>query len=245
MAKQIFGHIPSAIHFTDNLVLGHLHIIEKCLTEWRAAGDQQDRLGRNAGAGHVEQQEADALIFVRLVGADKTENPVCLVGIARPDLLAIHDPVIALVLAERLQRNEIGTGAGFRISLAPANFPACDLGEIVKLLLLGSEFQQCRAEHPYAERHQRRPAAELCHFTTESLGFFCGKPPAAIGLGPVGHGPAPFRHDLKPLLLRRILELEISPAPASILVATNGLAHFRGAVRLQPGTRLRAESLKI
>ena len=107
MAKQIFRHIPAAIDFANNLVLGHNNIVEKCLAERRVARDQLDRLGRNTRSFHVEQQEAYSLIFVRLVGADQTENPVGLIRIRGPDFLAIDDPMVSLILAKGLHRHKV------------------------------------------------------------------------------------------------------------------------------------------
>src|SRR3546814_15756192 len=71
----------------------------------------------DALARHVEEHEGDALIFVRLVGADEAENPVGLVGVARPDLRPVDDPMIALVLTEGLQGHEIAARARFGIDL--------------------------------------------------------------------------------------------------------------------------------
>ena len=120
---------PLLISPTD-LVLGHLHVVEEGLAEGRIAGDQQDRPGRDAGARHVEQQEADPLMLGRgRIGAHQAEDPVGLVGIAGPDLLAVDQPVIALVLALGLQAGEVGAGAGLGIALAPADLAAGDLGQ--------------------------------------------------------------------------------------------------------------------
>ena len=107
MPEQIFRNIPSAIQFANDLVLGHHDIVEECFAERRIARNQLDWLGRNAGRFHVEQQEADALIFVGLVGAHEAENPICLVRIRRPDFLAIDDPMISLVFAKGLHRYKV------------------------------------------------------------------------------------------------------------------------------------------
>ena len=203
MAQQIFRHVPAAVQLADDLPLGHFDIVEERLAERAVAADQQDRLGRHAGARHVEQQEAYPLIFVRLVGADQAENPVGLVGIARPDLLAVDDPVIALVLAERLQRHEVRPRPRLRIALAPADLALRHIGQDRGLLLLGAEFEQRRPKHPDAERIERRARLDPRHFLAEDLCFGRGQSAAAIGFGPVGHGPAARRHRLEPMLLRR------------------------------------------
>ena len=48
VAEEIFGDVPALVHLADELVLGHLHVVEEGLAEGRIAADQQDRLGRDA-----------------------------------------------------------------------------------------------------------------------------------------------------------------------------------------------------
>ena len=106
MPEQIFRQHPATVKFADNLVLGHDNIVEEGFAERRVARNQLDRLCRNAWRFHIEQQEADALIFICLVGADEAENPVGLIGIGCPDFLAVYDPMVALVLAIGLHRHK-------------------------------------------------------------------------------------------------------------------------------------------
>ena len=82
------------------------------------------------GRLHVEQQEADPAMLGLGRGADQAEDPVGLVGVAGPHLLAVDQPVVALVLGLGLQAGEIGAGARLRIALAPADFAARDLGQV-------------------------------------------------------------------------------------------------------------------
>src|SRR3546814_1839122 len=127
------------------------------ISDWSSdvcSSDLQDRLRRDALALHVEEHEGDALIFVRLVGADEAEDPVGLVGVARPDLRSVDDPVIALVFAKGLERNKVAARTRLRIALAPADFTARDRVQIFDLLLLGAELQQrgaLRSEEPPSE----------------------------------------------------------------------------------------------
>jgi hypothetical protein len=62
---------------------------------------------------HVEQQEADTRVLLRLeVGAHQAEDPVGLVGVRGPDLLAVDDKVAVTLLGARLQRRQVGAGIG-------------------------------------------------------------------------------------------------------------------------------------
>ncbi len=245
VAEQIFGDVPAAIDLADILRLRHFDIVEEGFAEGRVAADQQDRFGRDALARHVEEHEGDALIFVRLVGADEAEDPVGLVGVAGPDFRSVDDPVVALVLAEGLQADEIAARAGFRIALAPANFAARDRVQIVDLLLLGTELQQRGAEHPDAEAVERRARLDALHFLFEDLGLLGGQAGAAIGLRPVGDGVALRHAGIEPLLLGVVLEHRSCGRPSRRPLVTHGLAHFGGAVRLQPFAHLGAESVQF
>src|SRR3546814_889470 len=160
MAEQVFGDGPALVHLADDPILGHLHIVEEGLAEGRVAGDEQDRPGRNAGRGHVEQKEADPLVLGHLaVGADQAEDPVRLVGIGGPDLLAIDQPMVALVFAFRLERGEVAARPRLRIALAPAYLAARDLRQEAELLLLRAIFEEGRPQHRDAEAVERIPGA--------------------------------------------------------------------------------------
>ena len=60
------------------------------------------------------------------------------VGAGRPDLLAVDDVVIAVADGARLQRSEVGAGAGFAEELAPDVFAGDDLREVGGFLLVGA-----------------------------------------------------------------------------------------------------------
>src|SRR3546814_16820622 len=80
--------------------------------------------------------------------------------------------MIALVVAECLQADEVAARSRFRIALAPANLAARDLGQIMDLLLFGAEFEQRRAEHPDADALQRRARADALPLLSEDFGHF-------------------------------------------------------------------------
>ena len=177
VAEQIFGDVPATIDLAHigraiiTIGFGHLHIVEEGFAKWRIAADQQDRLGRHAFARHVVEHEGDALILVGLVGADEAENPVGVIGVGCPDLLAVNDPVVALIVAVGLQGHQIAARTGFRIALTPADFTARDFVQEPQLLPFGAELQQRRAEHPDAEAAERRARIDAAHFLAQHLGF--------------------------------------------------------------------------
>src|SRR3546814_19138749 len=131
----------------DHLILRNRLDIEKGLEEMRGAGKERGRLRRDAGRGHVEEEKAYALVLGRgRIGSYEAEDPVRLVGVAGPDLLAVDEPMVALVLTLRLERSEVVAGIGLRIALAPAYLPPRDLWEKPLLLLLGAVFKERRPQ---------------------------------------------------------------------------------------------------
>src|SRR5690606_36471660 len=244
--EQIFDDVPALVDLADHLLPGHLHIVEEGLAEPRIAGDEQDRPGRDARALHVEEEEADPAMLGRgRIGADQAEDPVRLVGIGGPDLLAVDQPVIALVLGPGAQAGEVGAGIGRAIALAPADLAARDRRQVMALLRLGAIFEQGRAEHRDAEAVERLARADPRHLLAQDLRLLGRKAAAAIFLRPVRHRPAARRHRFQPGPLRLDLEHRIAPAPAQVALVADGLAHFRRAVRFQPGARFAAEAFEI
>ena len=247
VAEQIFGDVPALVDLADDLLLGHLHVVEEGLAEGRIAADQQDRLGRHARRLHVEQQEADPALLGLGRGAHQAEDPVGLVGIAGPHLLPVDQPVVAPLVSFfglGLQPGEVGAGAGLGIALAPADLAARDLRQIMALLLLAAELEQRRPEHRDPEADERRPRADPRHLLLEHARFLRAEPAAAIILRPVGHGPPALRRRLQPLPLRVRLEGPVAPAPAIIVLRPDRLAHLRRAIRLQPGAGFGAEGVR-
>ena len=161
MAEQIFRDVPALVFLIDDgghvfaIGLRHFDIVKESLAKWRCAGNQLDRLGRDALAGHIEQQERNAFMLLVLVGAGQAENPVGLIGIAGPDFLAVDQIMVALIDRAGLQRGQIGTGARLGIALTPAYLSASNLRQEMFLLRFGAEVQQCGAKHPDAKARQR------------------------------------------------------------------------------------------
>src|SRR5690606_2800976 len=124
----------------------------------------------------------------------------------------------------------VGAGVGFRITLAPPDLAACDLGKEAALLLFGAEFQQRRAEHRDAEAEQRVARFDTRQFLLQYPALPGRKAAPAIFDRPVGNGPPTRCHRLHPASLRIILEFGVAAAPAVILFAVGGAAHFKWAM---------------
>src|SRR5438477_4715290 len=106
-----------------------------------AAVNRDDRPHRNTRRLHVYQQKRDSLLpLSRLrIGAYETEAPIGVMRGRGPDLLAVDDIIIAVVLGGGLQRGEVRPRSRFRETLVP---PIIDIGGARQkplLLLLGAK----------------------------------------------------------------------------------------------------------
>ena len=245
--QQPLGNLPAAVQLSDHLVLRHLHIGEEGFAEGRLAGDELDRPRFNPRRRHVEQHEGNAFMLLRGVGADEAEDPVRLIGIGRPDLLAVDQEVIAFVFALRAKASQIRPSPRLRITLAPADFAFDDLRQKFLLLLLVRVFQQHRPQHPDAEGQQCRPRLDAREFLSQHLGFVFRQAAAAIFPGPCRRGPAFRAHAVEPELGVGILVFRLAPAPDGIVLERAAAAgpHRRRAVLFQPLPRFRAKILQI
>src|SRR6185437_6810059 len=230
MLQEALRDRPALIEPADEIAQRHADILEEGLAERRGAADQPDRPRAHAGIGHVDEDEADALVlFCERVGAHQAEDPIRLVGVGGPDLVAVDQEMLALRHRARLQAGEVGARLGLAIALAPADLAARDPRQMRALLLLAAGFEQHRAQHPDAEALQRRPAIEPPHLFLEDARFAGNETAAAILLGPARHGPAARRHALQPELRLRVLEPGITPAPDD-LVLGHRRAHRRRTI---------------
>ncbi len=244
--QQGLGHVPSSVQGPDQVFLLDPHVVEEGLAEGRLTADQRDGTGADARRRHVEQDEANAQMLGRLgVGADQTEYPVGLIGVGGPDLLAVDDPVVATIFRPRLDRGQVGAGAGLGIALTPADLAAHDGRQEALLLFLGAKGQQRRAQHPDAEAGQGHLGLDAAHLGGQHLGLFAGQAAAAIGAGPFRRGPAAGGHALHPQLVRRGLEDGLAAAPDVVLIAVARPAHLGRTVGLQPGARFGAECVQV
>src|SRR5260221_685957 len=77
-----------------------------------------------------------------------------------PDLLAVDDPVLSLLLRTRAKAGDVGAARGFGKQLAPDLLAGSELRQIVALVLLPSEGHHGRAEHALADLEWLRQLAE-------------------------------------------------------------------------------------
>jgi hypothetical protein len=188
--------------------------------------DVGDRANGDAGRVHRHQQEADAVLLLRLlVGAYQEKDPVGVHRQRGPDLLAVDHPMVALQHRLGAQRGEVGAGVGLAVALAPDVLARQDLRQEILLLLRAAEFDQQRADHGHAHVVQPGAAVALLFFQEDQL-LGRGDPHAAELLRPVRREPAL----LSQLHVPGLVVLEVQPrrriADLRRIIGLDPLAHM-------------------
>ena len=96
-------HRPAVVQRADELIVGHVHLVEEHLVEFRVAGELHERPHLDARRLHVDDEVRDALVLRHVgIGARQADTPARELRVRRPDLLAREQP--AVVDAHRLRR---------------------------------------------------------------------------------------------------------------------------------------------
>ena len=165
----------------------------------------------------------------------RQEHVVGVLGLGRPDLLAVDHPLVAVELGARREGGEVAARVRLAEPLAPGRLAVQDPRQEPVLLLLGAPLQDRRADEGVAEE----VGAQRCLGAGELLvedHALEGAEPLALVLGrPARADPAALVEPLGPLLvepgplLGRHRETLVEPALREVL--------------LEPRTDLRAERL--
>src|SRR6202050_3663656 len=122
-------HIPSVVHFAENIFGWHANIAKENLVEFGFPGHLTQRTYLDAGRFHIDEEHRKALVFREAgIGAYDQLTPVADPAVAGPDLLAVDDVVIAVQPRFHLQTGEIGTRVRLGEALAPDFFSAQNFG---------------------------------------------------------------------------------------------------------------------
>ena len=132
--------------------------------------------------------------FLPSVGAHQAEDPVGLVGVGGPDLLAVQDEVVAVAHGAGLERREVRAGARLGVALAPADLAAarssgrCSrfCSSLPKRSRVGPIMVRPK---PISGGGRRQPR----HLLAEHLGLLGGEAAAAVLLRPGRRRPAALR----------------------------------------------------
>ena len=121
--------------------------------EERATRDLLERAYFHPRLAHVQEDARDPLVLGHLgIGAAQQQAPVGDGPARRPDLLAIDEEVIALVLGPRLEAGEVGARVGLGVELAPDLLGRQDLLEVPLLLPVRAVDDEGRPDEPERAR---------------------------------------------------------------------------------------------
>src|SRR5690349_1047710 len=91
------------------------------------------------------------LIPPTTLSTGQREHVVGELGLRRPDLLAVDDPLVAVAHGRGLERRQVRAGVRLAEALAPLHLAPQDLGQELLLLLLGPPLQDRRADEGVTE----------------------------------------------------------------------------------------------
>ena len=201
MGQQTLGHRPALALAAHPIGDRHANAIQRHPIEHVPPVDRDDWQNLNAGRMHVDQQEGDPGLALRLVRcAGQTEHPVRLVRAAGPDLFAVDDIGLAVQDRAGAQRGQVRPCAGLGIALTPA-FAVVDDVRQEPLLLLGrpvGEQDRRQHAHPHAANLRRQVCLRCLPFPDVALGWGPARP-TERRRPPVG-GPAALKHGAMPAL---------------------------------------------
>ena len=152
MEKRRHGDLPAAADLAEQVVAGHLDVVEEDLVELGVAGDLPQRAHLDAVSVHVDDHVGEALVPLGVgVRAADQDAEVGDVRVRRPDLLAVDDEAAVSRLDAGPHRGEVRARSRLREALAPDLLGAQDLLQVALLLLLGAVRHDRRAGHSQAD----------------------------------------------------------------------------------------------
>ncbi len=156
--------LPEAVVLlADEVAAGHAHAVERDLAEVAVGRHVDDRADADAGRVHVDDELGQSGVLRRVrVGPSDQVAPVREGGAARPHLLTVDDPVVAVAYRPRPQRRDVAAGVGLAHADAPHRRAGDDVGEPARSLLGRAELQQRRPHLPVGEpaRRDRRAVGD-------------------------------------------------------------------------------------
>ena len=153
--KRGAGDPPAVVDLTDDVPHRDAHVVVVHFAEVCLADQGSDRPDLDPGLVHVAHEPGDAAVLGHVrVGPDEHLLVIGDLGVARPELHAVHHEVVAVALGRGPEGREVGAGIGLREALAPDGFAAQDRREPPGLLLIGAAGDERgpRVAHAHEQR---------------------------------------------------------------------------------------------
>ncbi len=144
-------HVPAVTHVPDALSVRDARLGEEDLVEFGFSRHLAERPHLHARLVHVDVEVRQAAVLRNVrIGPGQEQAPTRDVGHARPHLLPVDHPFVAVTHRRRRERRNVGPGAGFAEHLAP-DLLAREVGpQEPALLLLGTERDEGGPRHAHA-----------------------------------------------------------------------------------------------
>jgi hypothetical protein len=143
---------PAPVHFADDVLGRGAGPIEERLVELAVPGDLDDRADLDPRLVHRHQEIRQPFVLRRIaVGAAEDEDPLRPVRQRSPDLLSLHDPLVAVALGARLDVGQIGARVRLGVALAPDLGAPEDPRKERPLLVVAAEVDDRRSEESLAD----------------------------------------------------------------------------------------------
>jgi len=170
-----------------------------------------DRLHRDAGGIHLQQQEGNTgLWFAIRIGTHKTEHAIGVMRVRGPDLGPVDDVVAAIRPighGPALQIGQVGARARFRVALTPDIFAGQYAGQIERFLRRAAMTDDRGTNQVQAHGRQQRRVRQMTGRGKDVP--LHGRPArTAMIRRPAGRGPPLGMQDFLPCLTGGILHVE-------------------------------------
>src|SRR5581483_2468785 len=163
--------------------VGDACVGQVALVELGLAGHLAQRPDLDAGLVHVDHEVGHAPVLGDVgIGAREQQAPLGMVGQARPLLLPVDDPLVAVTDGRRRQARHVRARARLAEELAPHLLAGEQRAEPSPLLLLGAVGGDRRRGHAVADAEGRDRPARLHDALVDGALERRGQPEAAVAL---------------------------------------------------------------
>ncbi|MCY1186571.1 hypothetical protein D3C81_1804860 [compost metagenome] len=108
MGQQVFGASPAFMLAANQVVHRYAHVVEEHLVHMMTTVERDDRPHSDTGGLHVDQQERNPALLLRIgIGTHQAEHPVGVMAGRGPGLLAIDHIVITLANRAGFQAGQV------------------------------------------------------------------------------------------------------------------------------------------
>jgi pimeloyl-ACP methyl ester carboxylesterase len=146
-------HPPTGADLTQALRVGQPHLGQVHLVELRVAGHLEEGPDLDSRCRHVHDEGSEACVLGQLrIGPCQQQAPAGNVRPARPHLLPVDHPLVAVPASGRGHRGQVATSPGLAEELAPDLFTREQRSQVALHLGRAPVVVDRRGDHPNTQR---------------------------------------------------------------------------------------------